>query len=136
MSVSIAAATAADVPRMVAMSERARAEYARWEPVFYRRRANAAELQTRYFEYLLKLDTTIALLGETSEGGEGLIIATFESPPMYDAGSPAALIHDFVVSDDALWASLGAALLDEVSRQATARGASAVIGARVTKDAG
>ena len=120
---------------MIELSKRARAQYESWEPQFYRHKADAAELQTKYFEYLLPKPTTFSFLGE-AEGGEGFAIATLTNPPTYDPGGPTALVDDFVVSNDSQWESLGKALLDEVTREAKARGAVGLIVVCVAKDAG
>ena len=117
----------ADVPAMVALSERARDEYATFEPEFFRKAAGAASAQSSFFKHLLASDRSIALLSESAGVLDGFAIATLiVAPPVYEPGGLTALVDDFTVRENSLWDSVGAALLDEVAREARARRAAQV----------
>ena len=117
-------AVAADVPRMVELSEQKRTEYERYQPVFWRKADGAGEKQVPFFVAQLTKPNAIALVQEELGKINGFVIAVLvESPPVYDPGGLTCLIDDFTVARKADWESIGPPLLEEVRRRALANGA-------------
>ena len=121
----IRAATPADVPAMVALSDAKRTEYATYSPVFWRKAKDGAEAQARFFtDRQLPNEKIITLVAERDGAIEGFIMATVqEAPPVYDPGGPVCTIDDFTVATRDLWATTGLALLEAATAQARERGA-------------
>jgi hypothetical protein len=124
MSEHVRPATAADVPEMVRISEIARTEREKYQPVFWRKAANANAAQAPYFEHLLTRDNIVALLHETNGHTDGFVIAALVSaPPVYDPGGLTCLIDDFCVERPELWQTAGLTLLKAAWMTACQRGA-------------
>lgn len=113
-----------DIGSMVLLSEVKRAEYAAYQPLFWRKASDSAGKQQAYFEHLLDQSSVIMLIHETDTKLDGFIIATIApAPPVYDIGGLNCLIDDFCVKDHAMWLTAGQEMLDEVSRLAHKQGA-------------
>jgi GNAT superfamily N-acetyltransferase len=121
----IRAATPADVPAMVALSDAKRTEYATYSPVFWRKAEGGAEAQARFFtNRQLPNEQIITLVAERDGTVEGFIMAMVqEAPPVYDPGGPVCMIDDFTVATPDLWATTGLALLEAATALARERGA-------------
>jgi hypothetical protein len=114
----------ADVPRMVDLSEQKRLQYQSCQPAFWRKAAGSREKQIPHFERVVGSDRTIALVHERAGTIDGFVIATLvDAPPVYDPGGLTCVIDDFVVADPREWEAIGAPLLSEANREASARGA-------------
>lgn len=112
-----------DVPAMVALSERKRAEAETHQPVFWRKAADSAVRQAAFFAALLKRPNVIALVAEGSPLA-GFVVATLApAPPVYDPGGLTCLIDDFCVEPPSRWGEVGEALLRAVGARARERGA-------------
>lgn len=121
---SIRAATADDVSRMVELSDRTRTEYAQYSPVFWRKAEGASEKQYPFLQAQLERESNIVLVSEAAGGIDGFLIAgVVNAPPVYDPGGPVCMVDDFAVSSPELWQTVGQALLAEAAAQAKARGA-------------
>lgn len=106
-------ATVDDIPQMVALSEEKRNTYETYQPVFWRRASNSAEIQAPYFESLLSKDNHFALVCVAGENVTGFVIcAVTPAPGVYDPGGNSCMIDDFCISSDASWEEEGSALLD------------------------
>ena len=113
-----------DVAAMVALSEQKRLEYQQLQPHFWRKAADSRERQTPYFARLVGSESCIALVLTRDNLMDGFIMGLLiEAPPVYDPGGLTCVVDDFVVADANDWQIAGAALLDEVGREARARGA-------------
>ena len=113
-----------DVPRMIALSERARLVYEQYAPTFWRGAKDAAEKQAAFFHAQLLREDTLCLVSEHEGQIEGFVIAgVVTAPPVYDPGSPVCMIDDFVVASPDQWATIGRSLLEEARNRAQARGA-------------
>ncbi|HXF63946.1 MAG TPA: hypothetical protein VNK95_20140 [Caldilineaceae bacterium] len=125
-------AVADEAPAMVALSEQKRTQYAAFQPVFWRKAANAAEVQTAHFRRLLNQDNVLALVAAQEDKPSapllGFVIATLiPAPPVYDPGGLTCVIDDFCVADEGAWQTVGRVLLDAVTEQAVTRGAVQVV---------
>lgn len=128
MTGAVRPASVAEVPRMVELSRRKRADYARYQPIFWREAEDAAERQATYFNHLIARDGIIALVYEADGVLYGFIIgALITAPPVYDPGGAACMVDNFVVADPDAWKTVGRALLDAVIHVAKTRGAVQVI---------
>ena len=117
-----------DVPAMVALSERYRAQLETYEPQFWRKAEGAAAAQTRYFLDLLQRPEVIARVHRAVEGLAGFVIATLISaPPVYAPGGLTCVVDDFCVAEARFWPKAGTALLQEAMRCARERGAVQVV---------
>ena len=88
-----------DVAQMVSLSEEKRSAYESFQPVFWRKAPNSAEIQSPYFKSLLSRDDHIALVCEHSGAVNGFIIgAVGPAPGVYDPGGMSCMIDDFCVS--------------------------------------
>jgi GNAT superfamily N-acetyltransferase len=121
---AIQPAQEAHVPAMVALSEQKRAEYAAYQPLFWRKAVNSADVQTPYFRRLLTQENMLALVALEGETVVGFVIAAVvPAPPVYDPGGLTCLIDDFCVAQPEQWPTVGRALLAAVTAQAAERGA-------------
>lgn len=123
-SVSIRPAKAEDVRRMVELSDMKRTEYAQYSPIFWHKAAGAAEKQLPFFQAQLEREQNIVLVAEEKGQIEGFVIASVvDAPPVYNPSGKVCMVDDFAVSAPELWATLGQALLADMSAHAKTRGA-------------
>lgn len=117
-------AALSDVESMVRLSESFRTLLSTYSPTFWRKAHDAFQRQVTWFEVLVPLDDTIALVAEESSGLRGFAIGRLqEAPPVYAPGGPVCLIDDFCVAVESEWRSVGSELLEAVQEQARSRGA-------------
>ncbi|MFT4936728.1 MAG: GNAT superfamily N-acetyltransferase [Pseudoalteromonas distincta] len=110
-------AEASDVEACVQLAEARRALYETFEPRFWRRAENAAEMSRLWFAHLFAKEDVLALVAEIDGEVRGFLIAQpTPSPPVYDPGGRTALIDDFVVAPDQ-WGTVGAQLLSEARQR-------------------
>ena len=123
------AATAADIPALVALSDQRRQHYAQYQPVFWRPVADARERHEPFLRSLLTQDNVIARVHERGDGTvDGFVIATLvPAPPVYDPGGLTCGIDDFCIDDASDWPTIGKRLLADVMAEAKTRGASQVV---------
>jgi GNAT superfamily N-acetyltransferase len=120
----IRATAETDIPRMVAISETKRIEYAGYSPVFWRKAPDSSAKQEMYFQHLLRRAEVIAFVAEAGDTLSGFVIGAITlPPPVYNPGGPVCLVDDFAVANPRDWESVGAPLLAAVEREAKARGA-------------
>ena len=92
---TIRRATQADIEAMVALSSPKRTQYAEYAPTFWRKAQDADEYQAVFFASLLDRDQVIALVHETDEHVDGLLIASIrKAPPVSDPGTAICTIDD------------------------------------------
>ena len=101
----------------VQLADARRALYETFEPRFWRRATNAAEMSRMWFAHLFAKEDVLALVAEIDGEVRGFLIAQpTPSPPVYDPGGRTALIDDFVVAPDQ-WETVGAQLLGEARQR-------------------
>ncbi len=123
MALTVRPAVAADLDAILALLEAKRQRYAVWQPVFHRPMAGAGAMQRPFILGLFTNPDFICLTAE-SDGrvagfAQGRVV---NAPPVYDPGGKVLMIDDFVVGDETLWPTAGAAILDEARRLARSRG--------------
>jgi len=117
--------TSTDINALVSLSKTKRLSYEKIQPQFWKYAGpEAEEVQAAWFEELLTNDQFIMLTGENNGKISGFVIGKLvTAPQVYNPGGLTLEIDDFCVATDALWDSLGASLLHEISNRAKARGA-------------
>jgi hypothetical protein len=86
-------------------------QYHEYSPVFWCPAAGAHEAHHSFFEKLVASGDSICLVHDADGGLNGFIIGNvISAPPVYNPGGKVCMIDDFVVSDPALWATVGVAL--------------------------
>ncbi|MGB0922200.1 MAG: hypothetical protein ACPG1C_12895 [Alphaproteobacteria bacterium] len=124
----IAPATDEDIPQMVALIEARREILAAAEPVFWARGENTVGLTQAFFGYLIQSEETIALCAYEGTTMQGFLIALKQAvPPAYTPPGDTYLIDDFALADEALWPSVGVALMQAAETVAKANGAGQLI---------
>ena len=116
-------ATLADVPALVDLCERRRMQYQRYQPIFWRKAADAADKQRPYLSWLIADGKSISLVHRTNKTIDGFIIANpSASSPFFDRHGPSCNIDDFTVADDSQW-QIGSWLLYTATTKAKSMGA-------------
>lgn len=117
-----------DVAQMVALSEEKRSAYESFQPVFWRKAQNSADVQGLYFQSLLSRDDHFALVCENADAVNGFIIGAVSSAPgVYDPGGKSCMIDDFCIASTASWRTEGKALLDACRNYARQMGAVQIV---------
>ena len=102
----------ADIPKMVAMLDRHRANLEQWDGRFWKRAVNASRWSKLNFRILLLRRRGWMLVADSTGTLEGFVVALPRRvPPVYAPGSKAALIDDFCVTRPELYPTVGAELL-------------------------
>ncbi|MBI1817473.1 MAG: N-acetyltransferase [Deltaproteobacteria bacterium] len=121
-------ATPADIEAMVTLSEAFRQRLTTYSPTFWRKAEDSFARQVTWFEILLGLDDTIALVDDEEGSLRGFVIGRLTpAPPVYAPGGPGCLIDDFCVTSEDDWPTVGRALLAEIEARSKQRGAGACI---------
>ncbi|HSI02256.1 MAG TPA: GNAT family N-acetyltransferase [Reyranella sp.] len=109
-------ATASDLDAVVAIIESQRRQYQKFQPTFWHRTADAAELTRTFFSRLVAEPGTYFLVATEGRQILGFVIAArFATPPVFASGGETWLIDDFAVSEPRHWLGIGEALLSHVS---------------------
>lgn len=106
----------ADVEAAVALIERHRRQYQKYQPAFWRKASDSAAKSRAFFTTLVDAPDTYFLV--STEGNQVLgflIAAKFATPPVYAPGGDTWLIDDFCVAEPHHWLTIGEALLSHVT---------------------
>ena len=121
-------AVADDVAGIAELAQRKREQYETYQPRFWRVAVNAIERHTPFVSHLVSSDDWITLVSREGPTLTGFVFASVRpAPSVYDPGGLTAMVDDFAVASDALWATVGVELLEAVKRQAAQRGASQIV---------
>jgi Acetyltransferase (GNAT) family len=102
-----------DVPQMVALIEDTRRIYQGYQPVFWRKAENSAELSDSFFKMMVNDQSWFVFAAFEGESLKGFISAReVPVPPVYVPGGPTVVIDDFTVREAAGWELIGRQLLD------------------------
>src|SRR5690242_16724228 len=136
MTLTIRTGTAEDLQACVAILEAKRQRYERYEPQFWKRAPDATAKTQAFLNYLTVQPTTLFLVGEQEGAVTGFLTARPQpAPPVFEPGQT-AFVDDFYVADDALWPTMGAALLRAARVQLKERGFAQVIVVTAYRDDG
>jgi ribosomal protein S18 acetylase RimI-like enzyme len=128
-------ATASDLDAVVAIIESQRRQYHRFQPTFWQRTADAAELSRTFFSRLLDEPGAYFLVAAEGRLILGFLIARrFPAPPVFEPGGDTYLIDDFAVSESRHWLGIGEALLSHVSTLLHEHGAAQIIAVCADRD--
>lgn len=131
---TIRAGSKADLPGCIAIVEKTRAKYQDYEPQFWKRAPNAAQMSEAFLGMLIAQETTLFLVAEEENGVAGFLTAKPQPvPPVFTPGKT-AFIDDFCVASD--WATIGTALLREARTQLKERGFEQIIVVTAYRDEG
>jgi ribosomal protein S18 acetylase RimI-like enzyme len=113
----------ADVGAIAAMASARRAQYARYQPVFWAPAPGAEEMHKPYLAKLVSDEDVISVVAEEPGTLTGFVIAVITgAPAVYDPGGRTCQIDDFVVAPGR-WPSTGRQLLAAALERAADRGA-------------
>jgi hypothetical protein len=128
---TIRRATPTDLPAIIALTEKRRAQYQAYQPTFWRPAPNAAQAQEAFFQTLFDRPDHLFLVHEAPEGVDGFLVARLvPSPPVYAPGGSTCSIDDFV----APWPIPGDTLLEAAITWAKEQGAAQVVVVTAEKD--
>jgi GNAT superfamily N-acetyltransferase len=119
---------ASDLDAIVVLVERNRRQYQKYQPTFWRKADDSAEVTRNFFTRLLSEPETFFLVA--LEGGQllGFLIARkFPSPPVYAPGGDTWLVDDFCVLEPHHWLTIGEALLSHASTLIHEAGAAQIL---------
>ena len=125
---AVRAAAPADVGAMADVAELRRAEYARWEPDFWRPSPTARLAHMPYLSWLVEHESTVALVAESDHALDGFLVMRRREPvPGLSQTAPVCEVDDFAVRRRGDWPEAGRALLDAALGYADHDGPSAVL---------
>jgi predicted N-acetyltransferase YhbS len=132
-AMQVRTATAEDVAACVELIEARRLTYEQFQPRFWKKAANSADMSRLWFAHLFAKADTVALVAVEGAAIVGFIIgANFPPPPVVELAGKNALIDDFAVASESRWADVGPALLTACKARLKALGyvQIVVVGAR------
>ena len=105
-----------DIDAAVAMVERHRRQYQKYQPTFWRKADKSEEATRAFFAKLLQEQDTFFLVAVEGAQLLGFLIARkFPAPPVYAPGGDTYLVDDFCVDEPNHWLTTGEALLSHAS---------------------
>lgn len=120
---SIRQATAADVPRILALLQQRRETYQRYSPIFWNIAERAVEKHDAFIRRLVHDEDVLTIVHEDHGRVDGVLLATtMDAPPVYDPGGKVCMIDDYVVESPELWRQVGTRLLEHCRDWARAQG--------------
>lgn len=121
---SVREATPDDLPALLQLAAQRRAQYAQYQPSFWRQAPEAAQLHEQFFAQAFSEPGVLALVVERADTIEGFLIAALvPPPPVYAQSGPVCSVEDFWVAGGKDWDGAGRALLDAATQAARESGA-------------
>jgi len=118
----------ADINEMVSLSKQKRVDYARHQPLFWKKASESETAQATFFASLIEMDDVISLVYREKGSLKGFLIAFIKKvPPVYDIDGLSCHVDDFVVIDPNQWEIIGKALLIELLQLARDMGAVQIV---------
>jgi hypothetical protein len=103
-----------DVADMVALAEARRRQYECWQPVFWKKAENSADVSVAFLGQLVVNPAVITRVAVQDGRLDGFLIAwKTPSPPVYAPGGDTFTVDDFCVRAPELWPTVGRALWDD-----------------------
>ena len=123
-------AIASDIEAVIGLVEPSRRQHQKYQPTFWRKAANSAEITRTFFTKLLAEQDTYFLVAVEGIQLLGFLIARkFPTPPVYAPGGETYLVDDFCVATPQHWLTTGEALLSHVSTLIHEAGAAQIVAA-------
>jgi hypothetical protein len=124
----VRAAKAEDLPRVEEIAQQRFAQYAKYQPLYWKVAKDSAERHVLYLNGQLKAGQQIMLVHETNDRVDGFLMAKIVAPPpVYDQSVRTLDIDDFFVSTPSLWSTAGSMMLDAAESAGARRGALQVV---------
>ena len=121
-------ATDQDIEAAIGLAERARRQYQKYQPTFWRKASDSvAKTRTFFTKRLAEPGTYFLVAVEGVQVLGFLIAAKFPAPPVYAPGGDTYLIDDFCVAEPHHWLTIGEALLSHATTLIHEHGAAQVI---------
>ena len=128
-------ATAADLDPVVAIAERSRRQYQKYQPTLWRKAADSAKTTRASFAGLVEDRQTYFLVALEGAQLQGFLIARkVATPPVHAPGGDTWLIDDFAVLEPHHWLSTGEALLSHATALLHEHGAAQIVVACADRD--
>lgn len=109
-------ARASDIEAAVALAERSRRQYQKYQPAFWHKAEKSAAVTQTFFTRLLAENDAFFLVAIEADQLLGFLIARkFTAPPVFESGGDTYLIDDFSVLEPHHWLTIGEALLSHAS---------------------
>jgi GNAT superfamily N-acetyltransferase len=109
-------ARASDIEAAVALAERSRRQYQKYQPAFWHKAEKSAAVTQTFFTRLLAENDAFFLVAIEADQLLGFLIARkFTAPPVFEPGGDTYLIDDFSVLEPHHWLTIGEALLSHAS---------------------
>ncbi|MEZ4730788.1 MAG: hypothetical protein R3E79_26995 [Caldilineaceae bacterium] len=112
---SVRRATRSDVPHMVDLSEQKRAQYEKYQPLFWRKANDSRAKQLTFFETQLNNEQLVPLVHESDHNVDGFIIANLRN-------GRECSVDDFAIAAESAWETIGKSLLQAAGDAAKQRG--------------
>ncbi|NSZ36014.1 GNAT family N-acetyltransferase [Agrobacterium tumefaciens] len=113
----------ADLPKMVSFAESRRFQYQEYQPTFWRKADNSAQITNDFFQSLLDKAGWHCFSAYENDELQGFLIAReTTAPPVYAPGGPTITVDDFCVRTPDEWSSAGKALVDHLLETAREKG--------------
>jgi ribosomal protein S18 acetylase RimI-like enzyme len=108
--------------------ERQRRQFQKYQPTFWRKAADSAEMTRSFFTGLLSEAETFFLVATEGSQLQGFLIARkFPTPPVFAPGGETYLVDDFCVLESHHWLTVGEALLSHASTLIHEAGAAQIV---------
>lgn len=121
-------ATTSDLDAVVAIAERHRRQYQKYQPTFWRKAADSAKTTHAFLAKLLEQKQTLFLVATEGSQLQGFLVARpFPTPAVYAPGGETWLIDDFAVLEPHHWLSTGEALLSHATALIHEAGAAQIV---------
>ena len=120
---SVREATAADLPRILALLQQRREAYQHYSSTFWNIAERASEKQEPFIRKLVDSADTLTIVHESAQHVDGVLLATtMNAPPVYNPGGKVCMIDDYVVESPELWREVGTRLLEHCREWASVKG--------------
>ncbi|HEX6820253.1 MAG TPA: GNAT family N-acetyltransferase [Ktedonobacterales bacterium] len=130
-------ATPDDVPVLLQLAAQRRAQFAQYEPQFWRAAPQAEEFQQQLFSQLFTESGVLALVHERAGTVDGFLIAVLTPPPpIYAPDGPLCSVEDLWVAGGGDWEGAGRALLEAAMQAGQASGAKHMVVVCAQQNAG
>lgn len=113
-----------------------RAEYEEYSPVFWRRAADGREKHQPFLRQCIGSNDYAAFTAERGNAIGGVILGNRRGapPPFHTDSEPTWFVDDFYVARPELWETVGKALLDRLTEEASSNGAERLVAVGAHRD--
>jgi ribosomal protein S18 acetylase RimI-like enzyme len=133
---TVRAAKTDDLPSIERIAQQKFAQYARYQPLYYKVAKDSADRHLIYLNGQLKAGQQIMLVHETAGQVDGFLMANIVTPPpVYDQSLHSLVIDDFYFAAPSMWPIAGSMMLDAAEHLGRQRGAVQVVAVSGDDDA-